>query len=253
MTRRAPGAELPAALVTGGGTGIGRAVALQLADEGYRVLVTGRRPGPLRTLASQREEITSSAADVGSPEAPAALLDAVRDRLGRLDLLVNNAGRFSAAGLPEVDEEMLAGLFRVNVFGPFRLFRAFLPLLEASRGSVVNVSSTLAIKAAPGSGLYGASKAALEHLTRSWALEAAPLGVRVNAVAPGPTDTDILTRSGLEEEEAEAIRRAERRAIPLGRRGTPDEVARWVIHLATNDKAWITGQVIRVDGGLSAT
>lgn len=239
------------ALVTGGGTGIGRAATVQLVDRGYRVVVAGRRAGPLEALAAERDHIVPVPADVGDPGGAEALVGAAREHLGRLDLLVNNAGRFSAAGFDQVDEELLAGLFRVNVLGPFRLFRAALPLLEATGGAVVNVSSTLATRAMPGPGLYGASKAALEQLTRSWALDAASRGVRVNAVAPGPTETDILTRSGLDESSAEAVRDAERAAIPLGRRGVPDEVARWIVGLAPPGGAWITGQVIRVDGGLS--
>ncbi len=129
--------------------------------------------------------------------------------------------------------------------------QAALPHLARSRGAVINVSSTYGHKAAPYISHYAASKAALEHLTRCWALELAPKGIRVNSVAPGPTETPALSSFGLPPEAVEQIKLREIQMIPLGRRGAPDEVARWIVRLGSSDEDWITGQVISVDGGLS--
>lgn len=252
MSMAGTGAE-PAAVVTGGGSGIGAATARALAAAGYRVLVTGRRITALRQMAARSENIHPFQADIRDPLAAGRIVAEVKNRFGRLDVLVNNAGQFSAASLSEADQAVMRGLFETNVFGPTHLFREALPLLEASGGAVINVSSTLARKAVSGVGLYGASKAALEQLTRSWALLAAPLGVRVNAVAPGPVETGILEASGLDSDEVDRIKTAERRSIPLGRRGEPEEVARWVVFLADEGARWMTGQVLGVDGGLAVT
>jgi NAD(P)-dependent dehydrogenase (short-subunit alcohol dehydrogenase family) len=121
-----------------------------------------------------------------------------------------------------------------------------------SRGAIINVSSTLGSKAIAGFANYGASKAALEHLTRCWALELAPMAVRVNAVASGPVETDFLQeRMGFSETEVEAVKAQERSLIPLGRRGIPQDVARWILALASRDADWVTGQVFNIDGGFS--
>ena len=140
----------------------------------------------------------------------------------------------------------------VNVVGPSLLAAAAVPHLEATRGSIINISSTLAQRPAAGLAHYAASKAALEHLTRCWALELAPKGIRVNAVAAGPVETGFLReRMGLSDEAAEAVEADERRKIPLGRRGAPEDVAAWVVALAGSRAGWITGQVFGVDGGFA--
>ncbi|MCZ7417253.1 SDR family NAD(P)-dependent oxidoreductase [Streptomyces sp. WMMC897] len=138
----------------------------------------------------------------------------------------------------------------VNVTAPGLLAGAALPHLAASDGAVVNVSSTFGHRPAPGAGYYGASKAALESLTRSWALELATEGVRVNAVAPGPTESEALTASGLPGEAVAEITAREAERVPLGRRGEPGDVAAWIVRLAGPEAGWLTGQVLTVDGGL---
>jgi NAD(P)-dependent dehydrogenase (short-subunit alcohol dehydrogenase family) len=150
-----------------------------------------------------------------------------------------------------VQADTVTRIFATNVLGPTMLVQAALPHLERSRGAVINISSTYGHKAAPLISHYAASKAALEHLTRCWALELAARGIRVNAVAPGPTETEALASFGLSRSEVEEIQRRETEMIPLGRRGVTEEIARWIVRLASPEEDWITGQVIAVDGGLS--
>lgn len=239
------------AIVTGGSSGIGRATALGLAAAGARVLVTARRAGPLADTVGAHPAVRGLVADVASPRDAARTVAAAVDAWGRLDVLINNAGAGAILPLADATEERIASILAVNVVGPSLLARAALPYLTATRGAIVNVSSTFGHKAAPALSHYAASKAALEHLTRCWALELAPHGVRVNAVAAGPTESGALTgMMGLSPEDAAAIEREETARIPLGRRGVPADVARWIVQLADPASAWVTGQVVTVDGGL---
>jgi NAD(P)-dependent dehydrogenase (short-subunit alcohol dehydrogenase family) len=239
-------------IVTGGGAGIGRAAALEFAERGAQVIVTGRRAEPLRALAASHSNISFCVADAANPGDAARTIEDAVDRCGRLDVLVNNAGAGAILSLAEANADRIDQIFRVNVFGPSLLARAALPHLKRARGSIVNVSSTYGHKAAPALSHYAGSKAALEHMTRCWALELAPAGIRVNAIAAGPTETDFLVeRMGLSPEQAESVKAEERSRIPLGRRGNPDEVARWIVSIASPAATWITGQILTVDGGLN--
>lgn len=239
-------------LITGAGAGIGRAAALRFAAEGARVIVTGRRAAPLEALAAEHRDITYTIADAASPEDASRTVEEAVARCGRLDVLVNNAGAGAILRLAEARVRPVAEIFEVNVFGPSLLAAAALPHLRLVSGCIINVSSTFGHKAAAGLSHYAASKSALEHLTRCWALELAGAGIRVNAVAAGPTESDFLVeRMKLSPAEAEALKADERRRIPLGRRGTPDDVAHWIVALASPAAAWITGAVLAVDGGLS--
>jgi NAD(P)-dependent dehydrogenase (short-subunit alcohol dehydrogenase family) len=241
-------------IVTGGSSGIGRAAALSFARQGAKVIITGRRLAMLEETAAEHPNIACLVADVADPEdAPRTIAQAI-DRWGRLDVLVNNAGAGALLPLGDATAAQITSILAVNVVGPSLLAASALPHLMAAKGAIINISSTFGRK--PGAGLshYAASKAALEHLTRCWALELAPSGVRVNAVAAGPTESGALTgMMGLSPEHAAVIEEAEREQIPLRRRGTPDDVARWIVHLAEPASEWVTGQVIAVDGGLGLT
>ncbi len=238
-----------AVVVTGGGSGIGRATALALARGGAQVLVVGRTASALEETAAHAPGIACLAVDVTEPGAAQAVVDEAVRCWGRLDVLVNNAGGFTGLPLEAATQEAVEQLLLLNVVAPTAFSRAALPHLAAVRGAIVNVSSTYATRPAPGASHYAASKAALEHLTRCWAVELAPRGIRVNCVAPGPTETPLLGRLGLPPERVERIKQREAERIPLRRRGTAEEVARWIVHLAGPDADWVSGQVLGVDGG----
>lgn len=239
-------------LITGGAAGIGRAAALQFAQGGARVVVTGRREAPLQALAAEHPGISYVVADAGKAADAPRTIAAVIERHGRLDVLVNNAGAGAILPLADADAAQVRDIFEVNVIGPSLLARAALPHLEASKGVILNLSSTFGHKAGALLSHYGASKAAVEHLTRCWALELAPRGIRVNAIAAGPTETDFLAeRMGLTPEQIQAVKADEAARIPLGRRGEPADVAAAIVALAGPMGGWITGQVLTVDGGLN--
>ncbi|HET8727303.1 MAG TPA: SDR family oxidoreductase [Alphaproteobacteria bacterium] len=241
-------------IITGGGSGIGRAAALSFAERGAKVLITGRRAGPLDETASGHPDIVGMVADAASPEDAVRTIAKAVATWGRLDVLVNNAGAGAILPLADATAGRIKDIFAVNVLGPSLLATAALSHLAAAKGTIINVSSTFGHKPVAGLSHYAASKAALEHLTRCWALELASRGVRVNAVAAGPTESGALTgMMGLSVEQAAAIKEQERGQIPLKRRGEPDDVAQWIVRLADPGSKWVTGQVIGVDGGLGVT
>lgn len=241
-------------IITGGSSGIGRAAALSFAAQGANVLITGRREGPLAEVAAIHPNILGVYADVAQPSDANRTVAHALSLWGRLDTLINNAGAGAILPLTDATAEEIESIFSVNVLGPSLLAAAALPHLAQSKGSIINISSTFGHKAAANLSHYAASKAALEHLTRCWALELAPRGVRVNAIAAGPTESNALTgMMGLSREAAAAIEAQEREHIPLKRRGVPDDVARWIVSLADPTSDWLTGQIIAVDGGLSVT
>lgn len=238
------------AIVTGGGAGIGRAVASELAESGARVLITGRRADAIEAAASTHPAIEGLVADAGGPGAAEATVARAIELWGRLDILVNNAGAGQPEPLEAVSPEGMEAVYRTNVFGPTLLAKAALPHLRKTKGSIVNLSSTLARKPIAGFSAYAASKAALEQLTRVWAVELAPDHVRVNAVASGPVESEFLRdRMGFSDDQIAAIKAKEVEMIPLRRRGVPEDVARWVVALADPGADWVTGQILGVDGG----
>jgi NAD(P)-dependent dehydrogenase (short-subunit alcohol dehydrogenase family) len=235
--------------VTGAGTGIGRATARAFAAEGASVLAIGRRPGPLRETAAGHERITPLAADVTGTGEPERTARAARDLHGRLDVLVSNAGIVRGGTLGALSQDAIAAQLATNLTAPVLLAQAALPLLEEAGGVIVNVSTSVGQRAWPGSSVYAATKIALETLTRSWAVELAPRGVRVVAIAPGAVDTPIGGHQGLTPQQMAAVREWQLARTPLGRIGTPEEVAWAITMLSSPSASFITGVVLPVDGG----
>jgi NAD(P)-dependent dehydrogenase (short-subunit alcohol dehydrogenase family) len=242
-------------VITGAGTGIGAAVARLAAEAGARAILVGRRVDALRSCLEQvdrkhRANLVLCPTDIGDEDSTAALVDTVLAELGHVDGLVNNAGIARFASLENADLADLALMFRVHVSGPAQLIRGLLPSLRQQRGAVVNVTSVGGSLATPNRSFYGATKAAINHLTRSLAIELAP-EVRVNAILPGPVDTPIYD-VGMDQAGTTALRDQLISATPLGRFGTPDEVATWVCQLLSPAGAWITGTLLPIDGGRCA-
>lgn len=235
------------ALVTGGGSGIGLAITEAFVRDGGRVVVTGRRRDPLDAVESRFPgRIAAVSADVRARGDSARALAITLERFGNLDILVNNAGIFSRAPLGETEDDAIAEMLDVNFRGVLSWSRDALPHLAARKGCIVNVSSAASLYARPGLAAYGGSKAALNHATRILAAELGPMGVRVNAVAPGLTRTEMT--APILEDPARLDRMLSQTA--LGRIGEPEDIAKVVVFLASDDAAWVTGQTIAASGGL---
>lgn len=248
-------AEPYVCIVTGAGTGIGRAIALILAGQGASLVLVGRRAEPLeetaRRAAALGAEALVVAEDVGDLTAADRIVSAAIARFGRIDGLVNDAGTASLGAFETISAEDTVTMFHVNVIGPLMLIRAAAPELAKARGSVVNVTSGAGVNAAARAVGYGASKAALNHATRSLARELGP-AIRVNAVVPGTCRTEIWDKTGLSQEQIDARLIELGAMVPAGRVGEPEEVARWVCRLLERDSDWVTGAIIAVDGGFTA-
>jgi NAD(P)-dependent dehydrogenase (short-subunit alcohol dehydrogenase family) len=250
MSRRL---EHKATLVTGATSNIGRAIATAFAGEGAHVIVSGRsEPRGLEVV----EEIRSAggradfiAADLdGSAKASRALAaKAVRALGGHIDVLVNNAGIYPGPTTPATDEATFDEVYAVNVKAPFFLTAAIAPaMVENGGGAIINLGSWIARLGIPRASLYSSTKGAIETLTKAWAAEFGPAGVRVNAISPGVILTPALDRSnGAGEHPGEAMMRG----TPAGRSGTPDAIANAAVYLASDEATFVHGTVIDVDGG----
>ena len=244
----------PVVLITGALAGIGRATALAFARQGARLVVSGRHDDAGAMLVHELHELGAEAefvrADVRREADVQALVDGAVARFGRLDIAVNNAGTEGQPGpLTAQTAETYAATFDTNVLGTiFSLKHELRVMLAQGGGSIVNLSSTMGHRGNANAGLYVASKHAVEGLTRTAALEGAAAGVRVNAVAPGPIDTGMLTRFAGDDTRKNGLAAG----VPMKRLGQPEEIAQAIVFLASDQAGFLTGQVIDVNGGKTA-
>lgn len=238
------------ALVTGGGSGIGAATAARLAAEGATVVVCGRRLEKLREVADASDGIiVPRQLDVTDGGAVTEVIDDVAREHGRFDVLINCAGVGPSGPVPDLSDDDWDQMLATVLTGAFHTSRAAMPHLIEGGGNIVNVSSVSGIGGDWGSAAYNAAKGGLTNLTRAMALDHAGQGVRVNAVAPSFTQTDMT--AGMDEDPDLKARFLER--LPMGRPAKPEEVA-WVIaFLASHDASYVNGAIVPVDGGLSAS
>jgi NAD(P)-dependent dehydrogenase (short-subunit alcohol dehydrogenase family) len=249
--------ESRVALVTGGGSGFGRAIALRFAREGARVAVSGRRRAPLEeTAAAIRHGGGEALAIVGDATVQAdadAVVRGTVERFGGLDILVNNAGAvFGRVTAEECTPDQFQRTLDANLMAVFLCSRAALPALRPRRGTIINIASMGGLKAQRRHLPYSVAKAAVVHLTKCMALDHAPEGIRINCICPAYIETDLNREHLGQLRKTGEIQQLEQ-AHPLGLGGTPDDVAAAAVYLASEQTHWNTGLCLPVDGGVSAT
>lgn len=251
----APGAARPPVVVTGAGSGLGRATALALARRSTPLLLVGRDTS--RLLATQRACMETGlaatachvhAADITTPGEADRIVSRAIDALGSIGGLVNNAAVAKFGALDATDEDDWSTTFETNFFAAARLMRAAIPALRETRGMIVNIGSIGGLLAMPGRSMYGASKAALMHFTRSMARELAP-DIRVNAIIPGAIETEIYGTLGMDEQTLHAFKQSLVSTTPMGRMGTTEDISPWIELLFSDGGRWVTGSLIVIDGG----
>ena len=244
----------PVVLITGALTGIGRATAVAFARHGARLVVSGRREAEGKALEAELRRLGTEAAfiqaDVRRDDDIRNLVDQTVARFGRLDVAVNNAGTEGHVGpITEQTAESYAETFDTNVLGVILSMKHEVRVMQGQgNGSIINISSTYGHEGAAGASVYVGSKHAVEGITKSVALETAKSGIRVNVVAPGPTDTGMLTRfTGTPQDKAALVA-----TVPMGRLGLSEELANAIVFIASDEASFITGHVLDVDGGKTA-
>lgn len=241
------------AIVTGGGTGIGAAIALRYAKEGANVVIVGRRESILKETANLDDRISYVVGDITNSNDIKNVIDYINNNFdGRLDILVNNAGWCPVQPITEITIEDYDKAFKLDVRALVDMTIQSLPLIIKSKGNIINLSSVGATHRGVNLSMYVGAKAAVENFTRVWALELAPLGIKVNAIAPGAIETDIWNSTNMSKEEEKKHKEAATSLIPFKRFGTPDEVANVALFLVSKEASYVSGSIYTVDGGQGA-
>jgi dihydroanticapsin dehydrogenase len=238
------------AIVTGGSRGIGFATAKIFAENGANVIITSKDSKRLENAVSQLSNTIGIIADIRDGNDVKKVVEQTIKKFGKLDILVNNAGIFpQIKELHEIDESEWNDVLNVNLTGQFRFTKVAIPYLQKTSGTIVNISSDAGLKAYQGfnADAYSAAKAGLIILTKCWALEYAKNKIRVNCICPGVVDTDMTKPFMKTEKDREFLNNEH----PIGRMGQPEDIAKAVLYLASDDAAWITGAILAVDGGES--
>lgn len=245
-----------AALITGAGSGIGAATAIEYAKNGYFIYLMGRNREHLEEVALKcRSGASIVSCDITDPAALNKRLDDVLGaKIHKVEVLVNNAGIYKAHTIEEGSDELWTNHFEVNLFSHVRIVRAFFPYFKKQGGgSIVNISSTLGLRPQGPTSAYSASKAAMINWTQSLALEGGPFQIRANCICPGFVDTPIHEFHFFEKEKKEKALSKLNPLQPLGRIGTPEEIAKAAYFIGSEDSSWTTGAVVSVDGGINLT
>lgn len=237
------------AIVTGGNSGIGYASAKEFKSQGATVVITGRNSEKVQSAAKELG-VKGIVADVEHMSAIEDLVEQVKNDLGKVDVLFVNAGVFQPAPIGQISEEMFDHQIGINFKGAVFTTEKFLPILNDG-ASIINLSSINAYTGMPNTAIYAASKAALNSYTRTAATELAPRKIRINSVNPGPIATPIFEKTGLDEEQLKGLGQAMQDRIPLKRYGQPEEIAKLVSFLASDDASFITGSEYNIDGGVN--
>jgi len=241
-------------IVTGAGSGIGRACAIALAKEGARVALVGRRKDPLEKLAHEiGDRAFVISADVAQATEITRLLEATVCQFGGLNFLVNNAGVLHVGTVEQITEEQWDQTFNLNVRSLWLLSRAVLPHMRgAGGGSIVNMASVLGIVGARNRAVYAPSKGAVVQLTKCMAIDHGHENIRVNAICPSFVETELTAHLVGQAADPAAFRRERTAAHPIGRLGRPEDIAGLAVYLASDESSWVTGSIFPVDGGYSA-
>jgi len=237
------------ALITGGTSGMGAATAKRFHAEGATVVGTGSSAASVEAARKEMPDMELIASDAGDPQAAKILIDHVREKHGRIDILFVNAGIARVAPIEAVDEALFDKVFSVNLRGPYFLIKHALPVLSDG-GSIILTSSAGAVKGMPGLSVYSATKAALHSLGLTLAAELAPRAIRVNTITPGPINTPIGAKMGLTAEQMAGFAQMIER-LPLRRPGQPEEIASAALYFASDESRFTTGTELRVDGGMT--